>query len=252
MFLRILRIVAGLVYSCIYTAKPRSISITARAVVPPFAGRGFCGLLAPKTGKKRHVVCGYNRQPVTGRLQVAVDLVDCRFFDSFGKHQLLMSMFKKSNANGQNTDGQAGTSHRQINIIGQGTIVEGTIETDENIRIGGTVHGEVNSSGRVVIAESGRIEGDVNAQSADVAGQVQGEVRVDDRLLIRTSAVIMGNIQTEQLAVEEGGRFTGRCIMNGGDIESMTRSKDENTVVESEGAAEESDAVHKEQSAAAA
>lgn len=147
---------------------------------------------------------------------------------------------------------QTGSTHRQINIIGQGTVVEGTIETDENIRIGGTVHGEVISAGRVVISEAGRIEGDLRAESADIAGQVQGEVCVDDRLLIRTSAVIMGNIQTEQLAVEEGGSFTGRCMMNGADIGSMAITRDEETVVDSDGATDETEKIRQEQSAAAA
>jgi cytoskeletal protein CcmA (bactofilin family) len=173
------------------------------------------------------------------------------FIDSLGKHQLLMSMFSNSNVNGHQMDEHAGNKHRQINIIGQGTVVEGTIETGENIRIGGTVHGEVISAGRVVVAEAGRIEGDVQAESADIAGQVQGEVRIDDRLFIRASAVIMGNIQTEQLAVEEGGCFTGRCIMNGADIESMSIARDDENLLESE-VAEDAEKIRQEQSAAAA
>ncbi len=104
----------------------------------------------------------------------------------------------------------------------------------------------------MVVSEAGRIEGDVQADSADIAGQVQGEVRVEERLLIRTSAVIMGNIQTEQLAVEEGGCFTGRCIMNGGDIESMAMARDDETVIDSDVASEDAEKIHQEQSAAAA
>lgn len=163
-----------------------------------------------------------------------------------------MSMFSNSIPNGHPVDDQTVSSHRQINIIGQGTVVEGTIETDENIRISGTVHGEVISSGRVVVSEAGHIEGDVHAANADVAGKIQGEVHVEERLHIRTSAVIMGNIMTEQLAVEEGGCFTGRCVMNGADIESMAMARDKDRRLEADVPGDEADSRRKEQSAAAA
>lgn len=121
-----------------------------------------------------------------------------------------MAMFNK---NGQDTTQKKG-SHKQINIIGKDTVIEGVLETDDNIRIGGTVYGEVKSSGTVVVTKGGKIEGDLNAHAADISGYVEGELEIDEKLIIRSSATIEGNIKTQTLNVEEGGCFTGSCIMD--------------------------------------
>lgn len=105
------------------------------------------------------------------------------------------------------------TSPNQINMIGEGTVFEGTFQARSDVRISGRVVGKVQSDGKVIVAQEGVIEGEVVAASADVAGQIQGDVRITDRLVLKSSARVEGNIWTGRLVMEEGATFDGKCVM---------------------------------------
>lgn len=127
-----------------------------------------------------------------------------------------MSLFSAERKNGAaSVDGGSGPPE-QINIIGDGTRIQGTIETEHNLRIGGELDGDVECAGKIMVAESGRVDGEVSAASADVAGELDGEIRVGGLLVLRSSAVIRGDVRTEKLVIEDGAVFTGHCTMAGG------------------------------------
>ena len=127
-----------------------------------------------------------------------------------------MSLFSVDRENGTaSAEGGSGPPE-QINIIGRGTRIEGTIETEDNIRIGGSLDGDVKSGGKIMIAEGGRVEGEVRAEAADVAGEVDGEIAVGGLLVLRSSAVIWGAVPSWKLVIEDGAVFTGHCTMSSG------------------------------------
>ncbi len=101
----------------------------------------------------------------------------------------------------------------QINMVAAGTVFEGTLRADSDVRISGRVKGTLVATSRVVVAAEGEVEGELNAANADVAGSVQGDLRVEERLVLRSSARIEGTIQTGRLIVEEGAVFNGECQM---------------------------------------
>ena len=99
------------------------------------------------------------------------------------------------------------------NIIGKGTVVEGNIETDGNIRIEGKVEGSVKSKSKIALGQSSFVEGNIVAQNAELSGQVKGVVEVSEQLILRPTAVIDGDIVTNKLIVESGATFNGGCKM---------------------------------------
>ena len=99
------------------------------------------------------------------------------------------------------------------NIIGKGTILEGSIETYGNIRIEGKVEGNVKTKSKIALGQSSRVAGNILSQNAEVAGEVKGKVEVSDLLLLKASAVIHGDIITNKLIVESGATFNGSCKM---------------------------------------
>ena len=101
----------------------------------------------------------------------------------------------------------------QINMIGEGTVFEGTLTSESDVRISGRVDGKLEVKGKVIVAQEGSVEGEITAASLDVAGRVQGEVVVEERVVLKSSARVEGNIQTARLVVEEGASFNGRCQM---------------------------------------
>lgn len=99
------------------------------------------------------------------------------------------------------------------NIIGKGTMVEGSIETFGNIRIEGKVNGSVKSKSKIALGQSSFIEGNIIAQNAEISGEVKGVVEVSDQLILRPSAIINGDIVTNKLIIESGAIFNGGCKM---------------------------------------
>ncbi|GIV58128.1 MAG: polymer-forming cytoskeletal protein [Bacteroidetes bacterium] len=106
-----------------------------------------------------------------------------------------------------------GTAPAQLNMVGEGTVFEGTLRARSDVRISGRVVGKVIVEGKVMVAPEGAIEGELSATNADVAGRVEGEVHVEERLILRGSARLEGNVTTARLIVEEGATFDGTCKM---------------------------------------
>jgi cytoskeletal protein CcmA (bactofilin family) len=100
-----------------------------------------------------------------------------------------------------------------INMIGQGSEVEGTFRSTRDVRVNGKITGDLIVEGKVIVAEQGLIDGTVTAKSADVAGSIKGELTVEDRLILKSSASVEGEIRTGRLVVEEGAVFEGNCSM---------------------------------------
>lgn len=100
-----------------------------------------------------------------------------------------------------------------INIISEGTRIEGDVRSENDIRISGTVKGEAISKGRVIVTSSGVITGNIRAKDADIAGKLEGELFIGEKLILRQTAVITGDIHTRSLLVEEGAQISGNCKM---------------------------------------
>jgi cytoskeletal protein CcmA (bactofilin family) len=101
----------------------------------------------------------------------------------------------------------------QINLIARGTTLEGTISTQDDIRVSGRLKGTLRVEGKAIIAQEGQVEGDVHAVDADIAGLVQGEITIKERLVLKSTARIEGTIRTTRLIVEEGAVIDGTCRM---------------------------------------
>jgi cytoskeletal protein CcmA (bactofilin family) len=115
------------------------------------------------------------------------------------------------NKNSDTAKTEGGTS--SINLIGAGTVVEGDIKSNGDIRIDGTVIGNIVSKAKVVVGATGAIDGNVTSQNADVSGGIKGKVTVNELLFLKSSANIQGDIITGKLVVEVGATFTGTCNM---------------------------------------
>ncbi|MGL5228996.1 MAG: bactofilin family protein [Bacteroidales bacterium] len=102
------------------------------------------------------------------------------------------------------------------NAIAVGTTIKGSITAEEDYRIDGTVEGDIQCSGKIVVGPQSVITGNITCSQADIFGTVNGNVTLSDNLIIRASGKITGDITTRTLTVEPNAIFSGKCIMHKG------------------------------------
>ncbi len=100
-----------------------------------------------------------------------------------------------------------------INLIGSGTSIVGDISSNGDVRIDGTLKGNISISGKLVIGPSGSLEGNVQCQNADISGEVNGKVNVTELLSLKATAKLLGDIVTGKISIEPNATFTGTCNM---------------------------------------
>lgn len=99
------------------------------------------------------------------------------------------------------------------NLIGNGTIITGDIESSGDIRIDGVLNGKIRSNGKIVVGQSGVIEGEMHCQQADISGKVIAKLNCEELTSLKASAVFEGELTTARLAIEVGAIFSGKCDM---------------------------------------
>ena len=97
--------------------------------------------------------------------------------------------------------------------IGKGATITGDIETQGNIRVEGTVKGNITSKSKIAQGPASYVEGKVLALNAEIEGEIKGSVEVAELLILRPTAIIHGDITTNKLIVESGASFNGTCKM---------------------------------------
>jgi cytoskeletal protein CcmA (bactofilin family) len=95
-------------------------------------------------------------------------------------------------------------------IIGAGVHIQGDIRGDSKMELRGTVDGNVALEGQLVIADGGKVIGDVSATSVLVDGEVRGNVRATDKVQLSSSAKLIGNLEADRISIQEGALFQGR------------------------------------------
>ena len=106
------------------------------------------------------------------------------------------------------------TDNTAINLISNGTDITGDVKSNGDIRIDGTLTGNLNTKGKVVIGPTGKVKGEVFCKNSEVSGIVEGKICVGQLLNLKISSKIIGDIVTFKLSIEPGAIFTGNCKMS--------------------------------------
>lgn len=117
-----------------------------------------------------------------------------------------------------NNDTEATTA---INLIGTGTEITGDINSNGDIRIDGSLTGNLKTAGKVVIGETGKVKGEIDCKNSEVLGEINGKIKVSELLSLKATAKIFGDIITKKLAIEPGSKFTGNCNMGNESVNNV-------------------------------
>lgn len=98
-------------------------------------------------------------------------------------------------------------------LISSGTTIKGDISSNSDIRVDGTIIGNISSTAKIVVGNSGVVEGDINGNHADIVGKTSGTIKVKELLQLRGECVVNGNIYAGKLQIEPSATFNGQCHM---------------------------------------
>lgn len=100
-----------------------------------------------------------------------------------------------------------------INIITSGTVIKGDITATGDFRLDGTLEGNIQLNGKLVVGDSGIVNGNILCMNANIIGTVNGNLSVKELLSLHSTARVKGDILINKLSIEPGAVFTGKCNM---------------------------------------
>ena len=103
-------------------------------------------------------------------------------------------------------------------IVGKNDFFKGELISNNFIRIDGDFLGNINSTKRVIIGETGRIKSNINANEIVISGIVFGNIYADNKIKIFQSGCVIGNISCRSIEVEEGAIIDGYMNIGTGNL----------------------------------
>ncbi len=107
----------------------------------------------------------------------------------------------------------ASKSGNSVAYVGSLASFIGTLKLDCTAEIGAYVEGQIESTGRLTILETGVIKGSIKAKDLIIKGKVQGNIFAENSLALCAPASIHGDITAPKLSIEAGVIFEGKCAM---------------------------------------
>jgi cytoskeletal protein CcmA (bactofilin family) len=119
--------------------------------------------------------------------------------------------------------------------IGSTLFFRGELQGEEDLVIEGRIEGKISvKQGNVTVGERGRVEADIDAASIQVAGLVKGNLTGADRVVLLESGRVEGNITARSVSLENGCHFKGSIDMQG---DSAVRTSGKSTTLSATSAA---------------
>lgn len=100
-------------------------------------------------------------------------------------------------------------------ILATGTKIVGSIDTDYDLRLDGSLDGDIVCGGKLVMGAQSALKGTIRCINAEILGKVEANVDTKELLILRSQAEITGDIKTSTLMIEPGAVLNGTCSMAG-------------------------------------
>ena len=110
-------------------------------------------------------------------------------------------------------------------LIGNGTTFKGDIVVSKSLRVDGILIGNIKEAANVVIGETAKVKGNINANYVVIDGIVEGNITATECIELLNKSKVTGDLTTTILSINEGAIFKGKSLM----IEKEDVTEDNNT-----------------------
>ena len=101
-------------------------------------------------------------------------------------------------------------------MLGAGSVFEGKLHFEGQVRIDGTFTGEITTTDLLVIGEGAKVSATINCGSVEIKGDITGNVNASDSIVLRATARVQADIYSPSLIIDKGAVFEGNTRMTGG------------------------------------
>ena len=124
-------------------------------------------------------------------------------------------------------DDRASGQTRSESLVDRHSSFDGRYETDHDLRVQGSISGEVVCRGLLTIEHEASARARIHARDAHIRGRLEGDIVCSGKLLLAATAVVTGTLKAPVLVVEEGASLSGSVdtTQKSGDIVSRTTAK---------------------------
>lgn len=85
--------------------------------------------------------------------------------------------------------------------------------SEKTVSIRGYFKGNIISNNTIYISDTGKIEGDIEADDIIVFGKILGNVLAKNKIYFASSSKFEGIIKAKKLIIDKGALFLGKCSM---------------------------------------
>lgn len=98
-------------------------------------------------------------------------------------------------------------------LIGNGTTFKGDILVTKSLRVDGILVGNIKEAANVIIGETAKVTGNINANYVVIDGIVEGNITANDSIELLNKSRVTGDLTTSILSINEGAIFKGKSLM---------------------------------------
>jgi len=84
----------------------------------------------------------------------------------------------------------------------------------QDYKIKGPFHGELETRGKICIAEGAEVKAELNVGHAIIEGKIHGKIIAERRVELNDGCMVVGTITSPVLVVNDGAGFVGKAIIN--------------------------------------
>jgi cytoskeletal protein CcmA (bactofilin family) len=87
--------------------------------------------------------------------------------------------------------------------------IKGEIHTREELLVDGDVEGVMESESLLTVGPNGKVRANIKAREVVIFGSVHGNVEVTGKIAIREQGSLIGNIKSAGISIDDGAYFKG-------------------------------------------
>ncbi len=120
--------------------------------------------------------------------------------------------------------GPSGTPSRETPTarIDEGAECSGKFRFPNDVHIDGSVEGELDCHGTLVIGPSGRVDAQIRAENVIIYGEASGNIVAYNQITLQKDARVKGDMRTAGIVIEQGAQVQGRIDIGEERAESPT------------------------------